>query len=70
MKKHILVGTSLLLTLGTAVAGTFMYGRGSSEADAYAPATSGALEQPSATTIEMWKATAVSYDYVAPKAPI
>ena len=26
MKKHILVGTSLLLTLGTAVAGTLMYG--------------------------------------------
>ena len=27
MKKHILVGTSLLLTLGTAVAGTLMYGQ-------------------------------------------
>ena len=32
MKKHILVGTSLLLTLGTAVAGTLMYGQGSSTA--------------------------------------
>ena len=27
MKKHILVGTTLLLTLGTAVAGTLMYGQ-------------------------------------------
>ena len=71
MKKHILVGTSLLLTLGTAVAGTFMYGHGSSaQVDAYAPASSVALDQPSPTTIELWKATAISSDYVAPKAPI
>ncbi len=71
MKKHILVGTSLLLTLGTAVAGTFMYGHGSNSAlDSYAPATSIAQEQPSPATIEMWKATASSSDYLAPKAPI
>ena len=35
MKKHILVGTSLLLTLGTAVAGTLMYGQGSGSAHEY-----------------------------------
>lgn len=71
MKKHILVGTSLLLTLGTAVAGTLMYGQGSSTAlDSYAPASSVALDQPSPATIEMWKATASSSDYLAPKAPI
>jgi hypothetical protein len=71
MKKHILVGTSLLLTLGTAVAGTLMYGQGSGGAlESYAPASSVALEQPSAATIEMWKATATSSDYIAPKAPI
>jgi hypothetical protein len=70
MKKHILVGTSLLLTLGTAVAGTFMYGRGASEVDAYAPTTSIAQDLPSPETIEMWKATASSSDYLAPKAPI
>jgi hypothetical protein len=70
MKKHILLGTSLLLTLGTAVAGTLMYGQGSGATpEAYAPA-SVALEQPSQATIEMWKATANSSDYIAPKAPI
>jgi hypothetical protein len=67
MKKHILVGTSLLLTLGTAVAGTLMYGQGSSTS--LDPA-SVALQQPSPATIEMWKATASSSDYLAPKAPI
>jgi hypothetical protein len=70
MKKHILLGTTLLLTLGTAVAGTFMYGQGSSAAlDAYSP-TSVALDQPSAMMVETWKATASSSDYIAPKAPI
>jgi hypothetical protein len=67
MKKHILVGTSLLLTLGTAVAGTLMYGQSSSVA--LDPAGV-ALEQPSPATIAMWKATASSSDYLAPKAPI
>jgi hypothetical protein len=68
MKKHILVGTSLLLTLGTAVAGSLMYGQGSGAA--LEPASSVALDQPSPATIEMWKATASSSDYLAPKAPI
>ena len=71
MKKHILVGTSLLLTLGTAVAGTLMYGHELERAtDAYAPATSVARDQPSPETIAMWKATATSSDYIAPKVPI
>jgi hypothetical protein len=70
MKKHILVGTTLLLTIGTAVAGTFMYGQSSSSTGPYAPTTSVALEQPSAATIEMWKESASSSDYIAPKAPI
>jgi hypothetical protein len=71
MKKHSLVGTCLLLTLGTAVAGTLMYGNDTSATiDSYAPATSVAQEQPSLATIEMWKATASSSDYLAPKAPI
>ena len=71
MKKHILLGTSLMLTLGTAVAGTLMYGNVSSATtDAYSPTTSVVQEQPSAATIEMWKATASSSDYLAPKAPI
>ena len=71
MKKHILLGTTLLLTVCTAVAGTFMYGQGSSAAvDSYAPAGSVAEELPSPQTIAMWKATATTSDYIAPKAPI
>jgi hypothetical protein len=71
MKKHILLGTALLLTLGTAVAGTFMYGQSSSATlESYAPATSVAQELVSPATIEEWKATASSSDYIAPKAPI
>ena len=71
MKKHILVGTSLLLTLGTAVAGGLMYGGqdAGTSLDSYAPSSTLAQE-PSAQTIEAWKATASSADYIAPKAPI
>jgi hypothetical protein len=48
-----------------------MYGNDTSATiDSYAPATSVAQEQPSLATIEMWKATASSSDYLAPKAPI
>jgi hypothetical protein len=71
MKKHILLGTSLLLTVCSAVAGTFIYGQGSrATVDSYTPASVVAEEQPSPMTIEMWKATATSSDYMAPKAPI
>lgn len=71
MKKHILLGTTLLLTLGTAVAGTFMYGQNSTAGvDQYAPAQSVALEQLSPATIEAWKVSASSSDYITPKAPI
>jgi hypothetical protein len=71
MKKHILVGATLLLTVCTAVAGTLMYGQGSDSAvESYAPASVVAEEQPSPQTIEMWKATATSSDYMAPRAPI
>jgi hypothetical protein len=71
MKKHILVGTTLLLTVCTAVAGTLMYGQGPSIAvESYSPASVVAEEQLSPLTIEMWKATATSSDYMAPRAPI
>jgi hypothetical protein len=71
MKKHILVGTSLLLTLGTAVAGTLMYGQASSTSpESYDQVNGVAAEQLSPATIEMYQATASSSDYLAPKAPI
>jgi hypothetical protein len=71
MKKRIALGAGLLLTLGTAVAGTIFYGQSdyhSGElAPAVAPTTSPA---PTVEMIAMWKATAASTDYMAPKAPI
>jgi len=72
MRTRIALGAGLLLTLGTAVAGTLMYGRGATEAaglystrDAAPPA-----EEVTAETIALWKATAASMDYIAPKVPI
>lgn len=71
MKKHILIGTSMLLTLGTAVAGSFVYGRAAdSTLKTYEPAMSRIAQEPTPTTIAMWKTTAASADYTAPKAPI
>lgn len=76
MKKHIVLGTALLLTLGTAVAGTLMYGNGQGSIDTvdafstYESATVGPAQQPSPEVIAYWKATASSTDYLAPKVPI
>ena len=73
MSNRIVVGTALLLTLGTAVAGTFLYGQ--------TPASMGdannapMIEQvsndiPSVETMEAWKASAVASTYIPPKLPI
>ena len=67
MKKRIALGTAMLLTLGTAVAGTLMYGHDETQA-VEAAALAEAL--PSQATIETWKATAASADYVSAKRPI
>jgi hypothetical protein len=77
MKKRIALGTAMLLTLGTAVAGTFLYGHEQAATDQMAEQqiTLPSDNQPSTQTvtpemIAMWKATAASTDYEAPKAPI
>ena len=69
MKKRIAIGfVGLLLTLGTAVAGTMIYGHGQkSGSESYAPA---AATEVTPEMIAMWKATAASSDYIAPKVPI
>jgi hypothetical protein len=69
MKKRIAIGfVGLLLTLGTAFAGTLIYGHGQKNAlDTYQPASAA---QVTPETIAMWKATATSRDYIAPKVPI
>ena len=73
MKRlQIAVSAGLLLALGTAVAGSLIYGDESSAALS-GPATADAAAAASAVspeTIELWKLTAASNDYVAPKVPI
>jgi hypothetical protein len=69
MKKRIALGfVGLLLTLGTAVAGTLIYGQGQKQTlDSYQPASA---REVTPEMIAMWKATAASSDYIAPKVPI
>jgi len=68
MKKRIAIGfVALLLTLGTAVAGTLIYGHSQNSA---LESDSPAAAQVTPETIAMWKATASSRDYIAPKVPI
>lgn len=68
MKTRIALGAGLLLTLGTAVAGTLMYGNDETSATGSSVVTATADVTPE--MIAMLKATASSTDYVAPKAPI
>lgn len=81
MKKRIVLGAGMLLTLGSAVAGTFLYGHEQSAtverlAERQITLPSDTVEQGSAAQrvtpemIAMWKVTAASTDYDAPKAPI
>lgn len=72
MKTRIAFGAGLLLTLGTAVAGTFIYGKGQSQnsIEPYQPAVTVDSQDVTPEMIAMWKATAVSTDYIAPKVPI
>ncbi|HEX7114772.1 MAG TPA: hypothetical protein VF193_06540 [Steroidobacter sp.] len=75
MKKHVALGAAMLLTLGTAVASTLIYGseqvqrRHAIETHENKVATAEGLEA-SPDMIAIWKATAVSVEYIAPKVPI
>jgi hypothetical protein len=72
MNVRILLGTGLLLTVGTAVAGTLIYGQSAPAATpVLSPAV--ALSATSAVTPEMmatWAAADSPDDYIAPKVPI
>jgi hypothetical protein len=74
MKKRIALGASmLLLTLGTAAAGTFFYGqeRTGDIANITLPSDHNpAAQEVTPAMIAMWKAKAASTDYEAPRAPI
>lgn len=74
MKTHLVAGAAMLLTLGSSVAGTYLYGQGR----AAKPVTSytnvpAQLDQDVTVTpemIAMWRATAVATDYASPRIPI
>jgi hypothetical protein len=72
MKTRIALGTGLLLTIGSAVAGSLLYGQGQSASagayEAVAVATTAAEVTPE--MIAMWKVTAASSGYTAPRVPI
>ena len=74
MKTRIAVGAGLLLTLGTAMAGTLIYGQGQDRSAAVQPEaasiTIAATTQVSAEMIATWRATASTDDYIAPKVPL
>jgi hypothetical protein len=69
MKTRIALGATLLLTIGTAVAGSMIYKQGRSTVTDES-ATPVAAEQVTPEVIALWKATASSSDYAAPRIPI
>ena len=70
MKTRIaVVGAGLLLTLGSAVAGSLMYGQG--RAEVVVPAIKSMdQEQVTPEMIASWKFSSKSSDYIAPRRPI
>ena len=69
MKTRIALGAGLLLTIGSAVAGTLMYGQG--RVEPIVPlVTPVAQQEVTPQMIAMWKAAPTASDYVAPRVPI
>ena len=70
MKTRIAVGATLLLTLGSAVAGSMLYGQGQ-RAKAVEPAASAvSSERVTPAMIAEWKRNSSTSDYIAPRVPI
>jgi hypothetical protein len=71
LKKRIALGSALLLTLGTAVAGTLMYGQEPVDTTLRSIGSNTVADSaPTPEMIEAWKATAASADTVSVKLPI
>jgi hypothetical protein len=75
MKTHFALGVGLLLTLGSAVAGSVIYGQGqaasqSASLEVEPVRVPAAQLQPTPELIALWKATSASPDYAAPKTPL
>ena len=69
MKTRIALGAGLLLTIGSAVAGTLMYEQGRVEPSVHV-VTPVAQQEVTPQMVAMWKATTTPSDYVAPRVPI
>jgi hypothetical protein len=71
MKTRIVVGATLLLSLGSAVAGSMLYGQGQDRARADEPAAATVTaETVTPAMIAEWKANSSTSDYIAPRVPI
>lgn len=74
MKTRMAIGTGLLLTIGSAVAGSLLYGQDHSASvksyESVAVVRRVAEQEVTPEMIARWKATAVSSDYTAPRVPI
>ena len=70
MKTRIAVGAGLLLMIGSAVAGTMMYGQGRAEPARDSAVVPVAQQQITPETMAVWKATATPADYISPRTPI
>jgi hypothetical protein len=70
MKTRIALGASLLLMIGSAVAGTLMFGQSRVEPASVSTVAPVAQQEVTPQMIAMWKATATPSDYIAPRAPI
>ena len=70
MKTKITVGAALLLTLGSALAGGFIYQKDSGATDYVPSMTTGDASDVTPEMIVKWKATAATSDYSPPMLPI
>jgi hypothetical protein len=70
MKTHIALGATLLLTLGSAVAGSLLYGQARSAVAVSPTHSTVAADEVTPAMIANWKDHSSSFDYIAPKVPI
>lgn len=69
MKTRIAIGASLLLALGTALAGTLIY-RTDASLELNGATAAPSAQEPTPEMIAVWKATARSSDYIAARVPL
>jgi len=70
MRTRIAVGATLLLTIGSAVAGSILYGQSRSVTAAPGAVVPASATEVTPEVIAMWKVKASSSGYVAPRLPI